>query len=171
MMQSINLINGYKIKKLSIQDIDIVEELCNKCSDYFILSGGTLPTKDDVNNLFTDLPPNKNLEDKFLFGIYKSNNLIGIIDIIRNYPTVSEWTIGLLLLEPKERGRGLGTVIHEALVRWAKSLGAKRFRIGVINDNDSACRFWTNLGYVKVKEISMDIVSKKHIVNIMVMEF
>jgi len=44
---------------------------------------------------------------------------------VRDYQIISEWTIGLLLLEPKERGRGLGTVIHEALVKWAKSLGAK----------------------------------------------
>jgi len=125
MAHIIDLINGYKIAQLSKQNYDIVEELCNKCSDYFILSGGALPTKDDVSALFTDLPPNKSLEDKFLLGIYRYNNLIGIIDIVRDYPIISEWTIGLLLLEPKERGRGLGTVIHEALVKWAKSLGAK----------------------------------------------
>lgn len=171
MVQSIDLINGYKIIQLSKQNYDIVEELCKKCSDYFILSGETLPSKDDVSALFTDLPPNKNFEDKFFLGIYKSDKLIGIIDIVRDYPTISEWTIGLLLLEPEERGRGLGTVIHEALVKWSKSLGAKRFRIGVINDNDRAFKFWSNLGYAKVKEIDMDIVSKNQVVNIMVMEF
>jgi len=120
--------------------------------------------------LFTDLPQNKSFEDKFLLGIYKSNDLIGIIDIIRDYPTISEWTIGLLLLEPKERGRGLDTAIHEALDKWAKSFGAKRFRIGVIDYNDRAFKFWLNLGYVKEKEINVDIVSKNQLVNVMVKE-
>lgn len=117
MIQCIDLINGYEITQLSKQDNHVVEELCNKCSDYYILSGGALPSKDSVSALFTGLPPNKNLEDKFLLGVYKSNRLIGIIDIIRDYPTISEWLIGLLLLEPEERGKGLGTIIHEALIR------------------------------------------------------
>ena len=171
MIQSIDLINGYEITQLSKQDNDIVEGLCNKCSDYYILSGGALPSKDDVSALFTDLPPNKNLEDKFLFGVFKSNKLIGIIDIIRDFPTISEWTIGLLLLEPEERGKGLGIIIHEALVKWTRHLGAKRFSIGVIEDNNRAFKFWSNLGYSKIKEINMDIASKTQVVNLMMVEF
>jgi len=48
MMQDIGLINGYEIFQLSIRDNSIVEELCNKCSDYFILNGGTSPSKEHV---------------------------------------------------------------------------------------------------------------------------
>ena len=103
--------------------------------------GGTLPSKDDISAIFTNLPPNKILKDKFLFGVYKSNKLIGIIDIIRDFPTIGEWTIGLLLLEPEERRKGLGIIIHEALVKWARHLGAKRFSIGVIEDNYRAFKF------------------------------
>lgn len=170
MMESIDLANGYKITQLYKQDIDTVEELCNKCSDYYILSGGALPTKDDVSALFTELPPNKNLEDKILLGVYKSNKLIGIIDIIRDYPIKSEWTIGLLLLEPEERGKGLGAIIHEALIKRARHLGAKRFSIGVIEDNNKAFSFWSKLGYEKIRDINMDIGSKKQEVKLMRLE-
>lgn len=170
MRQSFDLINGYEISQLSRQNNDIVEELCNKCSDYFMLSGGALPSKDDGSALFTDLPPNKSLEDKFLFGVYKFNKLIGIIDIIKDFPAISEWTIGLLLIEPEERGKGLGIMIHDALVNWARHLGAKKFSIGVIEDNDRAFRFWSNLGYEKIEEINVDIGSKKQVANLMVVE-
>jgi len=97
--------------------------------------------------------------------------IFAIINIIRDFPTISEWTIGLLLLEPEERGRGLGIIIHEALVKWAGHLGAKRFSIGVIEDNNRAFKFWSNLGYAKIKEINMDIASKNQVVNLMMVEF
>ncbi|SUY48173.1 putative acetyltransferase [Clostridium putrefaciens] len=42
-MQDINLINGYKIKYLSKENNNIVEKLCEKCSDYYILHGAILP--------------------------------------------------------------------------------------------------------------------------------
>lgn len=76
-----------------------------------------------------------------------------------------------MLLEPEERGKGAGMVIHKALVGWARHLGAKRFSIGVVEDNDKAFKFWSNLGYVKVKEINMDIASKNQMVNLMMVEF
>lgn len=52
-----------------------------------------------------------------------------------------------------------------------KKFRSKKFGIGVINDNDRAFKFWSNLGYVKVKEINMSIESKNQLVNLMVMEF
>lgn len=167
MMQNIDFPEGYAINQLSKDNNSIVWNLCNKASDYFILSGGQLPSKDDMDNIFTDLPPNKTLTDKFVFGVYRSNKLIGIIDIIRNFPTIGVWTIGVLLLDPEERGKGLGTVIHQSLVKWAKKLGAKKFRIGVIEENYKAYKFWIKLGYTKTESKKTNIVSKNQVVNIM----
>lgn len=169
-MQDIDLIHGYKIKHLTKDNNNIVERLCEKCSDYYILSDGKLPSKDEIDKIFTDLPPNKNLKDKFLLGVYKSDELVGIVDIIKDFPTIEEWMLGLMLIEPKERGNGLGKIIHEALVRWAKKLGAKSFRIGVLKDNYEAFKFWSALGYIKIKEFNMDFTLKTHIVNVMRMQ-
>lgn len=166
-MKDIELTCGYKIKRLSKDDNKVVEELCEKCSDYYILSGGVFPSKEEINDIFTDLPPNKNLEDKFLLGVYKFEELIGMVDIIKDFPTIGEWTLGLMLIEPGERGNGLGKIIHKELIKWAKGLGAKTFRIGVIEDNHKAFKFWSNLEYIKIKEVEMDFKSKNHVANIM----
>ena len=167
MMQEIDLICGYKIKHLSKDNNNIIEKFCEKCSDYFILCDGEFPSKEKINKIFTDLPPNKNFDDKFLLGVYNSDELVGIVDIIKDFPTIGEWVLGLMLLAPEERGSGLGKMAHEALVEWAKGLGAKTFRIGVLEDNYRAFNFWSNLGYTKIREISMDFSSKTHMVNIM----
>ena len=126
---------------------------------------GVLPSKKIALEIFSDLPPGKNYEDKFVLGIYKNTNeLIGIIDIIKNFPVDGEWMLGLLLIEPEERDNGLGKLIHKGLVQWAVKVGSKSFRIGVIEDNHKGKRFWSDLGYIKIKEVTNP---KKHIVNVM----
>ena len=75
--------------------------------------------------------------------------------------------LGLFLIEPEERDNGLGKLIHEALAQWAISLGAKSFRIGVIEENYKGKKFWSNLGYIKINEEIMAFTKKTHIVNVM----
>lgn len=166
-MLKINLTKEYKIKCLIRENSNIVETLCKECLDYYILTGGTVPSKEEVKEIFIALPPNKNYEDKFVLGIYKLNELIGLVDIIKDFITTKEWTIGLMLIKPQERSNGLGKVVHKALVEWAKDLGAKSFRIGVIEDNYKGINFWSSLGYKKIKEVNMDFNKKTHLVNVM----
>ncbi len=164
-MVNLNLKNDYKIKSLTIDNLKSIEILNLKCSDYYILHDGVLPSKKIALEIFSDLPPGKNYEDKFVLGIYKNTNeLIGIIDIIKNFPVDGEWMLGLLLIEPEERDNGLGKLIHKGSVQWAVKVGSKSFRIGVIEDNHKGKRFWSDLGYIKIKEVTNP---KKHIVNVM----
>lgn len=164
-MERLKLKNGYEVKRIYITETNKVKELCLKCSDYYILSGGELSAEEDAKEIFTALPPGKEHEDKFELGIFNNiNELIGIIDIVRNFPIESTWTIGLMLIEPKERGNGLGSEIHKELVNWLRNLEAKVLRIGVIKENYKGIKFWTSLGYQKVNEIEMQFNLKKHIV-------
>jgi len=82
----------------------------------------------------------------------------------KNFPVDGEWMLGLLLIEPEERDNGLGKLIHKGSVQWAVKVGSKSFRIGVIEDNHKGKRFWSDLGYIKIKEVTNP---KKHIVNVM----
>lgn len=171
-MQTINLIHGYKINSLCKDNYEIVEKLCEECSEYFMLQDGVSPSMEAVNEIFVELPPNKNYEDKFVLGIYKvDNKLVGIIDIVKDFPTAGEWMLGLMLIKPDERGNGLGTTIHEALSKWAINLGAKSFRIGVMQDNYNAIKFWSGLGYKKFKEVDMEFTAKSHKVDVMRLQF
>ena len=76
-----------------------------------------------------------------------------------------------MLIEPNERGKNLGKTIHKSLIKWASNLGAMSFRIGVIKDNYVAMKFWSGLGYKKIKEVSMDLSGKQDIVYFMRLEF
>jgi RimJ/RimL family protein N-acetyltransferase len=162
------LAGGYRVKTLVRDDWVITSDLCAKCTDYYALKGGGPPTFEDVNEIFDSLPEGKGYEDKFVLGIFTQDGaLVGIVDLVRDYPAYGEWMIGLILIDPELRSHGLGTHVHEALCAWAVESGAKSFRIGVIRGNETGIRFWQNLGYRKIGEAAATYSGKNHIVDIL----
>ena len=167
-MVKLTLKKDYKIKALTVNKQKKLEILNLKCSDYYQLHDGVSPSKKEALEIFNALPPGKNYKDKFVLGIYKyGNELIGIIEIIKNSPIDGEWMLGLMLIAPDERDNGLGKLIHEVLAHWAITLGAKSFRLGVIEENYKGKKFWTDIGYKKINEETMDFSKKTHIVDVM----
>lgn len=167
-MVNLTLSNDYIIKSLRMDSLKTIEMLNQECSDYYILHEGVFPSKKEALEIFNELPPGKNYEDKYSLGVFNNTNeQIGIIDIVRDFPVVGEWMLGLLLIKPKERNHGLGKMIHESLVQWAITLGATSFRIGVIDDNYKGKKFWADLGYVKIKEAILKKEKKTSVVNVM----
>jgi len=160
--------NGYRVSRLGDDDRPAVSDLCKRCSDYYLLHCEVLPAEREVKEIFEDLPPNKGYEDKFVLGVYGTeSDLVGVLDVIRDYVVKGEWTLGLMILDPKERGQGLGKRIHNSFIFWAKGLGAESFRLGVIEENKNGHAFWNAMGYEKIKEVSMTFIEKTHIVNVM----
>jgi GNAT superfamily N-acetyltransferase len=86
---------------------------------------------------------------------------------VKDYPEKGRWIIGLLIIDPEERGKGIGRVVHEELYRWVESLGALSLRVVVINDNMNGFKFWSSLGYRTKKESVRDYKAKKHAIHIM----
>ncbi|NCB73391.1 MAG: GNAT family N-acetyltransferase [Clostridia bacterium] len=171
-MREILLENGYRISELGKKTPAELLDLCVRCSDYYLLHCGVSPAEREVREILDDLPPNKGYEDKFVLGVLNNQNkLVGVLDIIRDYVDKGEWTIGLMLLDPLVRGKRLGQTVHSALIDWARGLGAKSFRIGVIEENLNGQAFWKAMGYQKIKDVSMLLTEKTHTVNVMALTF
>ena len=56
-----------------------------------------------------------------------------------------------MLLHPNERRKGLGKAIHNIIIDIAKEQKAKKLRIGVVEQNEKAIKYWTNIGYKEIK--------------------
>jgi RimJ/RimL family protein N-acetyltransferase len=121
---------------------------------YFETVTGGPPGGAEAQSTFTALPPGKNYDDKFVWGLYEGEVLIGCADVIRGYPVREKAVIGLLLLaEPWQRrglGRAFATLIEQAIAAWPE---IRRLRIGVVASNGGALAFWRKLGYSATGEI------------------
>lgn len=158
----------YTIRLLSGDDEIDVQDLCERCSDFSELIEGRPPEKDAGNSILFDLPPDKELKDKFVFGVYKENNLlIAVADMIKDYKETGEWIIGLLMIAPSERGNSLGRKLHDLIKTWVLEEHGKVLRIGVVEDNDRGHRFWREMGYTEVGRVKTTYGNKEHTVIIM----
>lgn len=123
-------------------------------SAYFETVTGGPPGGAEAQSTFTALPPGKNYQDKFVWGFYEGDAMIGCADVIRGYPVREKAVIGLLLLAQPWQRRGLGrafaVLVEQAIAAWPE---IRCLRIGVVASNEGALAFWRKLGYRGTGEI------------------
>lgn len=144
---------NYNLKILTEKDLPAITTLCQEASDYMILATGTSNPTKEAQDLLTALPPQKKSEDKLLYGIFDHHNhLIGVLDLIRDYPTAKSWMIGLLLLTPKMRAQKIGEHIHNQIMAQIKAENGTEIRLGILKNNPRAQEFWERQGYTFQEE-------------------
>jgi len=121
---------------------------------YFQSVTGTPAGHAEAQSTFTALPPDKGYDDKFVWGLYSGQAMIGCADVIRGYPVREKAVIGLLLLAENWQRRGIGrafaALVESRIATWPEIV---RFRIAVVASNIGALAFWHKLGYRETGEI------------------
>ena len=126
----------------------MLQALLEKCADYSQLLTGAPPPPSSAASLLVDCPEGKTPGDKLVIGLFtEPQDLIGVLDAIRDYPAPDDWWLGLLLLDPAQRGQGLGQRVYQSFERWAGQREARCIYLGVIEQNQGAYRFWRKAGF------------------------
>ncbi|MFF7975428.1 GNAT family N-acetyltransferase [Streptomyces sp. NPDC007905] len=93
--------------------------LFEECEDWFVAATGLPSGPGDVQSLFYSLPEGASLEDKVLLVLERDGVVAGLVDAVRDHPEPGAVAVGLYLLAPWARGRGLGRALAEALLTRA----------------------------------------------------
>jgi GNAT superfamily N-acetyltransferase len=137
------------LRRLTAGDVPALQAMLVRCTDYFHVVYGHGPEPAEAEALLAARPEGLAPAHKWTFGVFEKNNLCGIVDALGDFPEKATWTLGLLLLDPTFRNRGLGRACYQAFETWAGSQGAVRVRLGVVTQNEGALRFWTRLGFAE----------------------
>lgn len=120
---------------------------------YAHLVTGVPPGRADAESLCSILPEGRNYEDKFVYGVYADEEMVGCADIIRGYPALGTAYIGLLLIREDRQGSGIGRVAFEGIEQVIRSWGdCMTIRIAVVQTNDRVIPFWTKMGFLPTGE-------------------
>jgi RimJ/RimL family protein N-acetyltransferase len=162
--ESLPALAGYSLRQLTPEELPLLQALCERCAEAIEQNTGLEPGlslehilglppgPSMAQDLAHALPPSKGYEDKFLLGIFaRPEELSGVLDVIRDYPTQGEWWLGVLMLEPARRGQGLGEGVCRAVEQWAKEAGARSLRLVVSAQNRRAHQFWQRLGFEELE--------------------
>lgn len=147
-------VDGGSVIELIEDHADELQRLFEECEAYFDLVFGLPVGPAEVQSAFIALPEGKTYEDKYLLGVIDdADRMVGHIDAVKDYPAPGDWSIGILLLAPGVRGRGLGTSLYDGLRQWARSQGANALRIGVVEWNEAALGFCESFGLARTNVI------------------
>lgn len=129
------------------KDLADVTEFCRKCSAFFAVVASEPDAHKAACNLLEARPPSVEPECKHVVGILRGDQCVAIIDLLEGFPRTAEWYVGLFLLSPEERNRGLGTAIWDAMEAWMRLKGGRLIRLIVQEQNPDAARFWRSVGF------------------------
>ena len=146
LLEALNKDLEYKAKIIGEENINELYELCKSNEKYYSYLKEDL-TMDGVKSILTDLPPNVTIDNKYVIGFYSENNLVGVMDLINNYPSNNKSFIGLFMLDKNVQGKGIGKYIIGKILNLYKSMDYESCHIGVIDSNIEAINFWEKIGF------------------------
>ncbi|MFE9447649.1 GNAT family N-acetyltransferase [Streptomyces sp. NPDC006739] len=94
--------------------------LFEECEDWFVAATGLPSGPGDVQSLFYSLPEGASPDDKVLLVVERDGVVTGLLDAVRNHPEPGSVAVGMFLLAPWARGRGLGRAVAEFLLARAE---------------------------------------------------
>lgn len=147
------LSNKYDVRKLGLNDINAVYELCRKNKLYYDYCPPFV-TKEGVKEDMEALPPGKTYDDKYFVGYYDGEALVAIMDIISGYPNEETLYIGLFMTDVSLQGKGVGTKIIDELSEYIAGIGFERMELAWVKGNPQAEGFWTKNKFVPIGERS-----------------
>lgn len=138
----------FATRRLGPPDIAALQQLFERAADYFETVTGAPPGPDEGERAFVGGPPSKAVSDKLTIGVFGADRrLVGVLDAIPDFPVDGTCTIGLLLLDPGERGHGLGTMLLDAFEHRMAADGTTTFRTAVVSHHERGIAFCTRQGY------------------------
>jgi len=106
-----------------------------------------VPDAGSAKSVFEELPPNCTFENKHVLLIEEASIPVGVIDLVIGYPNSKVAFIGLLVLDEKYQGRGLGKRSYEALEDYIRQFSIDSIQLGVNDTNEIGMLFWPKMGY------------------------
>jgi GNAT superfamily N-acetyltransferase len=97
------------------------------------------------------------------------DSLVAMANVVSDLLAQGVWHIGLFIVATARHGSGEAQALYGGLESWAAANGARWLRLGVVQGNLRAERFWQSLGYQQVRT-RLDVVmgQRKNTLRVMI---
>jgi RimJ/RimL family protein N-acetyltransferase len=140
---------------LGSDDLPALQALFDENPDYFIAINGLPARPDDAQRELDELPPPElAFGGRWVAGLHErgTGRLAGVVNVLSDFMAPGVWHVGLLFVATRWHGSGAAQRAYRALERWMQHGGATWLRLGVVDGNRRAERFWARQGFTEVRQ-------------------
>lgn len=144
---------AFLTQRLSEKNMDEIYEFCLTNPQYYDYCGAALEKRMIARDL-TLLPEGKGMEDKYYVGLYDSDGLVAVLDVVDGFPDASTVFIGFFMINGTKSNKGIGSAVINALCAYLKSEGRSSVRLAYVKENPQAAHFWTKNMFCPIFEVN-----------------
>lgn len=156
---------------LTAADVAALQAFFDANPAYSLAVSGAPPQADEAREEFDALPPpDMPYSGRWLIGFRdETDALVAYAGVLSDFLAEGVWHIGIFMVATARHGTGAAQSFCQALEAWMASNGAQWLRLGVVEGNTRAERFWHTLGYREVRKRSGVVMgSRSNTVRVMV---
>jgi GNAT superfamily N-acetyltransferase len=101
-----------ELKQIGPEEVAEVQRLIESDPGYTERITGYPPGQADAESLLMGRPEGLSEDAKVLLGVWESDQLVAVVDLLRGYPTGHTGFIGLLEVHGDHQGRGVGAAAY-----------------------------------------------------------
>ena len=160
----------FRAVEFGSEDTPELQRFFDENPEYFVIVTGRAAhaseAEEEIGRLLPDGWP---FTKKWVIGfVDQTDSVIGMADVVSDLLAERVWHIGLFVVATKLHGAGVAQLLYEALERWARERGARWLRLGVVDGNTRAERFWQRCGFGEVrKRDGVQIGARTHTIRVM----
>lgn len=129
-------------------DVARLQDLLERCSDYFELHEGWPTPPDAAEYEFTCTAPEFTVDDLHPLAFEGEDGALqAMAQLVRNYPKPQTWWISLFVVTPELRSCGVGAELLQCVFDTARADGATEIQLAVSVNNPRGARFWDAAGF------------------------
>ncbi len=154
---------GLRTIEVTPGDEAMLQRFFDANPDYFLAVQGEPAEPGEAHDeIHGALPQGWSFSKKWLIGyIDTQNNLVAFAGIVSDLLAPSVWHIGLFMIASSRHGSGDAQLLYRGLENWTRERGAQWMRLGVVQGNGRAERFWEALGYCPTRTRDGVVMGKR----------
>jgi GNAT superfamily N-acetyltransferase len=140
---------GLATCEIGAADAPLLQRFFDENPAYFMAVQGEPAGPTEARDEIASLPPaGWPFTRKWLIGYVEADGrLAAVAHVITDLFVPGVWHVGLFVVASSRHGRGDAQALAGELESWARESGAEWLRLGVVEGNVRARRFWDSRGY------------------------
>jgi GNAT superfamily N-acetyltransferase len=142
-----------QVIRLGAAEVPLLQRFFDANPAYFVAVHGEPALPHEAHEeIHGEVPADFSYSEKLVIGYRQTDGeLAAMASLIVDLLAEHVWHIGLFIVASARHGNGDARRLHDGLEQWAAAQGAQWLRLGVVQGNARAERFWAACGYTQMR--------------------